>query len=173
MRAFLGRFRFSATVSVLGALAGGGLVACGDDGTASGRPAEPGAGGGSGSAASPRFGTVNEAFQEEMRNTTAEEDGPFYMVNLIKYREFADYADGRETDLTGREADALYAPLEFLQGIGAQPVFVADVERQLLGSDVEWDQVAVVRYPTRAKFFEMIDNPEFQARAAHKGSDQK
>ena len=50
------------------------------------------------------------------------------MVNLIKYREWAVYADGRETDLTGREANALYNPVEFLSAIGARVVFSTEVD---------------------------------------------
>ena len=30
--------------------------------------------------------------------------GPIYMVNLLKFKAKAEYTDGRETDLTGREA---------------------------------------------------------------------
>ena len=68
----------------------------------------------------PSYGTVNEAQVRRMYETPPEEDGPFWMVNLVKYREKAVYPDGRETDLTGLEADALYAPLEFLQqAVGA------------------------------------------------------
>jgi hypothetical protein len=32
----------------------------------------------------------------------------------------------------------------------------------------EWEQVAIVRYPSRAKFFEMAQDEEFRARAIHK-----
>ena len=37
-----------------------------------------------------------------------EDDGPVYMTNLFKFREHAEYQDGRETDLTGIEAYQLY-----------------------------------------------------------------
>ncbi len=30
-------------------------------------------------------------------------DGPIYMVNLLKFKAHAEYADGRETSLTGAE----------------------------------------------------------------------
>ena len=35
--------------------------------------------------------------------------GPIFMVNLLKFKERAEYEDGRETPLSGREAYALYA----------------------------------------------------------------
>ena len=34
-------------------------------------------------------------------------EGAICMVNLIKFKEKADYEDGRETDLSGREALSL------------------------------------------------------------------
>jgi len=117
----------------------------------------------------PRFGTINQEQLQRMMEVAPEGDGPFYMVNLIKFREKADYLDGRETDLTGREADALYAPFEFLAAIGARIMFVGGVEANLITYDgTQWDQVAVVLYPSRALFFQMNADPEFQARAVHK-----
>jgi hypothetical protein len=116
-----------------------------------------------------RFGTLNEDQVRRMVEIDPADDGPFYMVNLIKFREKADYADGRETDLTGREADALYAPFEFLKEIGAEVVFAADVEANLISLEgTQWEQIGIVRYPSRALFFQMTQDEEFQARAIHK-----
>lgn len=102
------------------------------------------------------------------RMVAAPTAGPFYMVNLIRFREQAQYPDGRETDLTGREANALYSPVEFLQAIGARVVYSGDVDEQVDGDDVIWDAVAIVEYPCPLAFFAMLAHPEFQARAIHK-----
>lgn len=83
----------------------------------------------------PSFGEVNEEQLRRMVEIDPADDGPFHMINLVKFREKAVYADGRETDLTGREADALYAPLEFLRAIGAEIVFVSNVERNLISTE--------------------------------------
>ena len=40
-------------------------------------------------------------------------EGPIYMLNLLKFKAQAEYADGRETDLTGAQAYGLYG-----QGVG-------------------------------------------------------
>ena len=90
------------------------------------------------------------------------------MVNLMKYRDVADYADGRESSITGREADDLYAPFGPLAEVGAEIVFVADVADQLLGDAPRWDRVAVVKYPTGRSFMEMQELPEFIALHEHK-----
>jgi len=36
-------------------------------------------------------------------------EGPIYMINLLKFKEKAEYEDGRETDLTGYEAYQIYS----------------------------------------------------------------
>jgi hypothetical protein len=90
------------------------------------------------------------------------------MVNLMKYRERADYADGTVSQISGREADDLYAPLGPLAAIGAEVVFFADVDQQLLGAAPAWDRVGVVKYPTRRSFIEMQSRPDFQRQHAHK-----
>jgi hypothetical protein len=33
---------------------------------------------------------------------------PIYMVNLLKFKEMAEYEDGRKSDLSGQEAYAIY-----------------------------------------------------------------
>ena len=114
----------------------------------------------------PSFGQVNPAQMARMVNPA--EDGPFYMINLIQYREKAVYPDGRETDLTGEEANNLYNPIGILREIGAEIVFMAQVEKMRLGDGTEWDQVAIVRYPSRRAFVQMTQRPDFQARSIHK-----
>lgn len=116
---------------------------------------------------SPRYGTPNWEMIGRWLETSPEDDGPFWAVNLMKYRDVADYADGRETTLTGREADELYTPLGPLAEIGAVPVFDADVDQQLAGAPV-YDRIAIVRYPGRAKFFEMQRRDDFLELHAHK-----
>ncbi len=118
--------------------------------------------------ATPRYGTVDRDYGMRLATTPPEEDGPVWMVNLMKYREVADYADGRETTITGREADDLYTPRESLAAVGAEIVFAGDVDQQLLGDSPVWDRVGVVRYPTRRSFVEMQSRPDFQRQHVHK-----
>lgn len=117
------------------------------------------------------FGTVDRSQVRRMLELPPEEDGPFYMVNLIQYREQALYPDGRETDLTGAQANAIYSAqiLPILGDIGARPVFVANVSLNLANGDgTPWNQVSVVLYPSRARFFEMWEREDAQAASTHK-----
>jgi hypothetical protein len=114
----------------------------------------------------PSFGKPNPA--QFLRMLAAPTKGPFYMVNLIRFRDRAVYADGRKTDLTGREANALYFPVEFIEAIGARIVFAGEVEETTLDEEGAWDQVAIVEYPCPLALFAMITHPGFRARSVHK-----
>ena len=116
----------------------------------------------------PRYGQVDLDYGMKLATTPPDQDGPIWMVNLMKYRERADYADGGERSISGREADDLYAPLDVLADIGAEVVFAADVDQQLLGDSPRWDRVAIVKYPTRRSFIEMQSRPDFQRKHVHK-----
>jgi hypothetical protein len=115
-----------------------------------------------------RYGTLDREYVGRLATTPPSEDGPVWMVNLMHYRSRADYADGRDVAITGREADELYTPLGPLAAIGAEIVFAGDVARQLLGAAPTWDRVGVVRYPTRHSFIEMQGRPDFRALHVHK-----
>lgn len=122
------------------------------------------------SSRSPRYGTVDREYGRVLAGTPPEEDGPVWMVNLMKYREVADYAPGADgaAPISGREADDRYTPRDALAAIGARIVFAGEVERQLLGDDVTWDRVAVVRYPTRRSFIDMQARDDFRRDHVHK-----
>lgn len=118
----------------------------------------------------PRYGVIDREYGLRLASTPPDEDGPVWMVNLMRYRAHADYGDGDGGDGpgSGREADDRYAPVAVLRAIGAEIVFVADVEAQLLGDGPGWDRVAIVRYPTRRSFVEMQSRPDFRERHVHK-----
>ena len=116
----------------------------------------------------PRYGTVDAEYAARLATTPADDDGPVWMVNLMHYRDTADYGDGSESSITGREADDRYTPLDSLAAVGAQTVFAADVDQQLLGDDTVWDRIAVVKYPTRRSFIEMQSLPRFRESHVHK-----
>ena len=120
-----------------------------------------------------RYGTIDPTYATRLATTPPSDDGPVWMINLMKYRETADYTDGRESTVSGRHADDLYAPLESLAAVGAEVVLIADVETQLLGDEPKWDRVGVVKYPTRRAFIEMQSRPDFIDKHVHKDAGMK
>jgi hypothetical protein len=115
-----------------------------------------------------RYGAVDRGYAMRLATTPTDQDGPIWMVNLMKYRDQADYGAAGGPAVSGREADDAYTPRESLRGIGAEIVFAADVDTQLLGSSPKWDRIGVVKYPTRRSFIEMQSRPDFQEKHVHK-----
>jgi uncharacterized protein (DUF1330 family) len=100
-------------------------------------------------------------------------DGPIYMVNLLKFKEVADYDDGRDTDLTGAGAYALYgaAVVPMVAEHGGRLVFSGVVSWLMLGqADDIWDQVAVVEYPNRAALLAMSTSQAYAEIAVHRAA---
>lgn len=98
-------------------------------------------------------------------------DEPIHMVNLLKYKERAEYEDGRETDLTGYEAYQLYGQgvSELLKEYGGSLTFSGDITFLALGQVEDlWDQVAIATYPNRAALFAMSTSDEWRALSVHR-----
>jgi uncharacterized protein (DUF1330 family) len=98
-------------------------------------------------------------------------DGPIVMVNLLKFRDKARYADGRDANLSGRDAYNRYAVevVKLLRALGGQVLFSGDVRSLIIGrSESLWDEVALAQYPSRAAFLKMAMSPECQAIAVHR-----
>jgi len=100
-----------------------------------------------------------------------DDDLPISMVNLLKFKDKAEYEDGRETNLTGAEAYAIYGNevVEHLKSIRAELVYSGDVTRLMLGEIEElWDMVVIARYPSKKAMLDMIMKPEFIESSIHR-----
>lgn len=100
-------------------------------------------------------------------------DGPIYMVNLLRFNAEAKSEDGRDTDLTGREAYNLYgqAVSKIIQDYDGEVMFVGDVTFLSLGQVEDlWDEVAIAKYPNRAALLAMSSSPQWQAAAVHRSA---
>ncbi len=120
-------------------------------------------------ALTPSYGQPNLAYAMRLATTPPEDDGPILMVNLMKYRDRAEYADGTDHGISGRQADDLYSPIDVLSDIGAQVLFFGDVDTQLIGEPA-WDRIGCVLYPARRSFMEMQMRRDFQEKHEHKAA---
>ena len=116
----------------------------------------------------PDYGTPNWEMIGRWLELPPEDDGPFWALNLMKYHAVAQYAaDAEGAEVSGRDADDAYTPRGPLAAVGAMITFAGDVVGQPLGAPA-WDRVGVVRYPTRAAFFEMQRRDDFKDQHVHK-----
>ena len=112
--------------------------------------------------------------EEQMKGfMEPDHDGPIYMLNLLKFKEKAEYPDGRDTDLTGAEACALYGAevVGHLAKVGGAPMFGGRVEPLMLGEvEILWDTLPMSMYPSRQAMMEMMSSPDYQVFAMHRAS---
>ena len=102
-----------------------------------------------------------------------EPSAPLLMLNLLRYRERAEYPDDFEAEpCSGREAYQRYgrgiAPL--LLGVGARLLWIGTAETTLVGAPEAWDEFAVVEYPSRAAFLGMLSSAAYQAQTHHRNA---
>ncbi len=119
-----------------------------------------------------KYGRIDLAYAAQLATTPPEQDGPIFMVNLMKYHEVAQYSSTDTPQVSGREADDKYNPASILNKIGADIVFVADVTKNHIG-DEDWDRIAIVRYATRKSFIDMQQRKDFAEKHEHKAAGMK
>ncbi|MDH4384103.1 MAG: DUF1330 domain-containing protein [Caulobacter sp.] len=100
------------------------------------------------------------------------DDGqPIYMLNLLKFRDRAVYADGRETSLTGQEAYGLYgkAMRKLVAAAGGTLVFSGRVRGLLIGEiEGNWDAVGIMMYPSFKAMAAITSSPDYAAIHVHR-----
>ena len=98
-------------------------------------------------------------------------DGPIYMLNLLKFKARAEYADGRDSNLTGREAYALYGEGvgKLIASLGGRIIWGGAANTLVVGDgDLAWDQVAIVEYPSLQSFQQMTASAAYQDVHVHR-----
>ena len=96
-----------------------------------------------------------------------------HMVNLLKFKDKAEYKDGRQTDLTGEEAYQIYAKevQGHLQKVGGKLIFSGQVSRLMLGEVEElWDWIAIAEYPSRKAMRSMIMDKDYRKSEEHRSA---
>lgn len=88
-------------------------------------------------------------------------DGPVYMLNLLRYKEYADYNNAAGTSpCSGREVYMQRYVREFRRLAdehGVRLLFLGNVGISLVAPDAEqWDDVALVEYPDFSTFRNIV-----------------
>ena len=100
-----------------------------------------------------------------------DDGGPVCMVNLLKFKEKAEYEDGRETNLSGAEAYQIYgaATGPLIKKLGGEIVFTSVLKGMVVG-EVEdlWDVMAIAKYPTLQAFIDMVSSTEYLSAYHHR-----
>ena len=111
-------------------------------------------------------GYVDPSRENWQRFKDLPRDRPIQMLNLIKFRDLAEYPEGHPLHgqgLTGREAYAIYKDgfQRVVADDGAAMIWQADLECTVTGPDGEWDEAFVMGYPNSVAFMAMVKNEEY------------
>ncbi len=95
--------------------------------------------------------------------------GPIQMLNLVRFRDHAEYPDGRA--LSGAEAYAAYGKQSgpVFARLGGTIVWRGNFELMLIGPETEnWDECFIAQYPSVAAFVEMVRDPVYREAVKHR-----
>ena len=109
---------------------------------------------------------VYPTFDQLMHVAQDPTPGPIAMVNLLKFRDKAQYQDGRPDDISGREAYMRYAAAmgQIIEAAGGRFLFSGEVKQLVIGEVEElWDAVGIAEYPSRAAFHRIATSADVQA----------
>ena len=108
---------------------------------------------------------------EEMAE--ADQESPFDMVNLLKYRPVAIYDSEADNAIgrTGREAYQEYGMAVFpkIIGLGGSLVYRGACDHLFVGDEAQdYDELIIVRYPSRRAYLDMYNSTEYQEVIKHR-----
>jgi len=96
-------------------------------------------------------------------------DGEVVMLNLLKFKDLAGDGEGTGAEAYGRYGDAV---TEMVESQGGRMVWIGRAEHVFIG-DVDandWDAVALVSYPSRQAFLDMVATAEYGEIHRHRES---
>ena len=100
---------------------------------------------------------------------TADRPGPVQMLNLVRLRAQAAYADGRSA--TGAQAYEAYGreSLPVFERLGGRIVWQGHFELTVIGpAEERWDLCFIAEYPSVGAFVEMLRDPVYREAVKHR-----
>ncbi|MEO0368148.1 MAG: DUF1330 domain-containing protein [Pseudomonadota bacterium] len=121
-----------------------------------------------------KTGGPNEPTEEQLRGLLdIDGDGPFQFVNLLKYKDRAEYPKDHplaKKELSGEEAYAKYAAVAFdhVTKRGGRLTMANRVVMQVIGTDKSWDTVATMQYQAVGAFLDMVNDADYAKSLVHR-----
>jgi len=124
-------------------------------------------------------GYTEASERAQARLSAADPERPIAVMNLFALREHARYApDDPEygttaADVSGAEALERYVDLALpiVTALGGRPILGAEIEQTYVGpDDAAWDRTAVLWFPTRQAFVDMLESPDHRTASRHRNA---
>ncbi len=101
-------------------------------------------------------------------------DGPVNMLNLLRFREHAEYPpNSGHDDCTGAQAYARYGEnmLKVLKQVGGTVEVLSQCHAPVIGEARDkFDHMVIVRYPSRQALLEMLNSEEYKQVVVHRAA---
>lgn len=96
-------------------------------------------------------------------------DGPVVMVNVLRFKERAEGEDGSGAEAYGRYGEVARRTVE---AVGGRILWSGRVDSLVIGDDEadRYDMVALVEYPSRKAFADMVARSDYQEGHQHRES---
>ncbi|HSO97220.1 MAG TPA: DUF1330 domain-containing protein [Acidimicrobiia bacterium] len=110
--------------------------------------------------------TPNQDQFAELASAASADDGPVVMLNLLKFKDVA--TDGG----SGAAAYNRYggSVTQMVEARGGQVLWSGRVDQVLIGEEVTngWDAIALVQYPSRQAFLDMVTDDTYLKSHEHR-----
>lgn len=100
-------------------------------------------------------------------------DTPLTLVNFFKMRDIADYTDTgivNTSPISGHEAFGKYAGVSrpILERVGGRFLHVGPFGHSFIGTNEDWDMVAIGSYPNKSCLFALFEDTTYQEAYGHR-----
>jgi uncharacterized protein (DUF1330 family) len=98
----------------------------------------------------------------------APDTGPVVMLNLLQFKAAADAGGASGASEYGKYSDVVVTMVEKQ---GGKVLWMGKADQVLIGDETdEWDAVALVQYPSRKAFIDMVTTPDYEKAHEHRES---
>ena len=120
-------------------------------------------------------GTIDPSAEQIRNLLSGNLEGPFHFVNLIAFKEVADYPADHELashQLSGADAYDKYGAVALSQVTkrGGRLITLNNIEKKVVGDSRGWHRIATMEYRNIDAFTDMLMDPEYQAALVHRES---
>jgi uncharacterized protein (DUF1330 family) len=100
---------------------------------------------------------------------SAPDEGPVVMLNLLKFKETATDGNASGASEYGKYSDVV---VQMVEARGGKVRWMGRADQVLIGDDDanDWDSVALVEYPSRKAFIDMVTAPDYEKAHEHRES---
>ena len=98
----------------------------------------------------------------------APDTGPVVMLNLLKFKAAGGAGGGTGASEYGKYSDVV---INMVEAQGGKVLWMGKADQVLIGGESdEWDAVALVQYPSRKAFIDMVTSPDYEKAHEHRES---